>query len=61
MKKSIGGRTDLIHISIEGMDAQKVKLTMENTRNTYEIRAWVPKEEVFYILNNEGRFWKEKK
>ena len=45
----------------KAIDAQKVKLTMENTRNTYEIRAWVPKEEVFYILNNEGHFWKEKK
>lgn len=45
----------------KAIDAQKVKLTMENTRNTYEIRAWVPNEEVFYILNNEGHFWKEKK
>ena len=45
----------------KAVDEQKVKLTMENTRNTYEIRAWVPKEEVFYILNNEGHFWKEKK
>ncbi len=45
----------------KAIDAQKVKLTMENTRNTYEIRAWVPKEEVFYILNNEGHFWEEKK
>ena len=52
---------DLTKADTKAIDAQKVKLTMENTRNTYEIRAWVPKEEVFYILNNEGHFWKEKK
>ena len=45
----------------KAIDAQKVQLTMETTRRSYEIRAWVPKEEVVYVLNNEGHFWKEKK
>jgi hypothetical protein len=34
---------------------------METTSRTYEIRVWVPKEEVTYVLNNQGNFKKEKK
>ena len=45
----------------KAIEAQKVQLSMETTRRSYEIRAWVPKEEVVYVLNNEGHFWKEKK
>ena len=45
----------------KAIDAQKVQLSMETTRRSYEIRAWVPKEEVVYVLNNEGHFWKEKR
>ena len=45
----------------KAIEAQKVQLSMETTRRSYEIRAWVPKEDVVYVLNNEGHFWKEKK
>ena len=51
----------LTKADMKALDAQKVKLSIENTRRTYEIRAWVPKEEIVYVLNNEGRFWKEKR
>ena len=36
-------------------------LTFEATSASYQIRAEVPAEGMVYILNNEGRFWKEKK
>ena len=36
-------------------------LTFESTSASYQIRAEVPAEGMVYILNNEGRFWKEKK
>ena len=36
-------------------------VTFESTSASYQIRAEVPAEGVVYILNNEGRFWKEKK
>ena len=36
-------------------------LTFESTSSSYQIKAEVPAEGVVYILNNEGRFWKESK
>lgn len=51
----------LTDAEMKPLTSQKGKLTLETTSKTYQIRAFVPNEEVFYILNNEGRFWKEKK
>ena len=36
-------------------------LTFESTSSSYQIKAEVPAEGVVYILNTEGRFWKESK
>ena len=46
---------------LKPITSQKGRITMETTSRTYEIRVWVPKEEVTYVLNNQGNFKKEKK
>ena len=47
---------------IPGLSAEmKQKVSMENTANTYQIRAEVPAEGKVYILNEEGYFKKEDK
>ena len=51
----------LTDTELKPLTNQKGKLSVETTPHTYQIRAVVPNEEVTYVLNNEGRFWKEKK
>ena len=46
---------------LKPITSQKGRITMETTSRTYEIRVWVPNEEVTYVLNNQGNFKKEKK
>ena len=51
----------LTDAEMKPVTSQKGKVTLETTRRSYEIRVLVPKEEMVYVLNNEGHFWKEKK
>ena len=51
----------LTDAEMKPITTQKGKVTLETTRRSYEIRVLVPKEEMVYVLNNEGHFWKEKK
>ena len=39
---------------------QGAQISVEATRNTYQIAITVPGESRRYIINNEGRFWTEK-
>lgn len=39
---------------------QGAQISVEATRNTYQIAITVPGENKRYVINNEGRFWTEK-
>ena len=47
--------------TLEELGLSNSGVTFESTSCSYQIRAEVPSENVVYVLNNEGRFWKEQK
>ena len=49
------------YLTLKELGMEGKGLQLETTLHSYQVRAEVPQEGVVYVLNNEGRFWKEKK